>query len=43
MGLEKSREQAFARRDRAIAALEPWSPRFHGLREFANFLVARAN
>jgi hypothetical protein len=43
MGLEKSRERAFARRDRAIAALEPWSPRFNGLREFANFLVARAN
>jgi geranylgeranyl pyrophosphate synthase len=43
MGLEKSREQAFARRDRAIAALEPWSARFAPLREFANFLVARAN
>jgi farnesyl diphosphate synthase/geranylgeranyl diphosphate synthase type II len=43
MGLEKSREQAFLRRDRAIAALDPWSPRFSGLREFANFLVARAN
>ncbi len=43
MGLEKSREQAFARRDRAIAALEPWGARFASLREFANFLVARAN
>jgi len=43
MGLEKSREQAFTRRDRAIAALDPWAPRFSGLCEFANFLVARAN
>jgi geranylgeranyl pyrophosphate synthase len=43
MGLEKSREQAFARRDRAIAALSPWGARFATLREFANFLVARAN
>jgi len=43
MGLEKSREQAIARRDRAIAALAPWSPRFDALSEFANFLVARAN
>jgi farnesyl diphosphate synthase/geranylgeranyl diphosphate synthase type II len=43
MGLEKSREQAFARRDRAIAALEPWGARFASLAEFANFLVARAN
>jgi geranylgeranyl pyrophosphate synthase len=43
MGLERSREQAFARRDRAIAALEPWGARFAPLREFANFLVARAN
>ena len=43
MGLEKSREQALARRDRAIAALAPWSPRFKALSEFANFLVARAN
>ena len=43
MGLEKSREQAFARRDRAIAALAPWGERFAPLREFANFLVARAN
>ena len=43
MGLEKSREQAFARRDRAIAALSPWGARFAALREFANFLVARAS
>jgi farnesyl diphosphate synthase/geranylgeranyl diphosphate synthase type II len=43
MGLEKSREQAFARRDRAIAALSPWGTRFAYLNEFANFLVARAN
>jgi geranylgeranyl pyrophosphate synthase len=43
MGLEKSREQAFARRDRAIAALSPWGDRFAPLREFAYFLVARAN
>jgi geranylgeranyl pyrophosphate synthase len=43
MGLDKSREQAFARRDRAIAALDPWAPRFSGLCEFANFLVSRAN
>jgi geranylgeranyl pyrophosphate synthase len=43
MGLEKSRAQALARRDRAIAALEPWGPRFAHLIEFANFLVARAS
>jgi len=43
MGLEKSREQAFLRRDRAIAALEPWGSRFASLIEFANFLVARAS
>jgi farnesyl diphosphate synthase/geranylgeranyl diphosphate synthase type II len=43
MGMEKSREQAHRRRDRAIAALEPWGTRFAPLREFANFLVARAN
>jgi len=43
MGLERSREQAFARRDRAIAALQPWGARFASLGEFANFLVARAN
>ena len=43
LGLEKSREQAFARRDRAIAALTPWGARFAALTEFANFLVARGN
>jgi farnesyl diphosphate synthase/geranylgeranyl diphosphate synthase type II len=43
MGLEKSREKAFARRDRATAALAPWASRFASLSEFANFLVARAN
>jgi geranylgeranyl pyrophosphate synthase len=43
LGLEKSREQALARRDRAIAALTPWGARFAALAEFANFLVARVN
>jgi geranylgeranyl pyrophosphate synthase len=43
LGLEKSRQLAFARRDRAIAALEPLGARFAALTEFANFLVARAN
>jgi geranylgeranyl pyrophosphate synthase len=43
LGLEKSREQALARRDRAIAALTPLGPRFAALTEFANFLVARGN
>ncbi|HEU4781324.1 MAG TPA: farnesyl diphosphate synthase [Steroidobacteraceae bacterium] len=43
MGLERSREQAFERRDRAIAALTPWGARFDSLVEFANFLVARAS
>ena len=43
LGLDKSREQAFARRDRAIAALSPWGTRFAALTEYANFLVARGN
>jgi geranylgeranyl pyrophosphate synthase len=43
LGLDKSREQAFARRDRAIAALSPWGARFAALIEYANFLVARGN
>jgi geranylgeranyl pyrophosphate synthase len=43
LGLENSRAQAIARRDRAIAALTPWGSRFAALTEFANFLVARAN
>jgi farnesyl diphosphate synthase/geranylgeranyl diphosphate synthase type II len=43
LGLQQSREQALARRDRAIAALMPWDARFAPLIEFANFLVARGN
>ena len=43
LGLEKSRQQALARRDRAIAALTPLGTRFAALTEFANFLVARGN
>ncbi|MEO8018374.1 MAG: farnesyl diphosphate synthase [Pseudomonadota bacterium] len=43
LGLEKARDQAIVRRDRAIAALTPWGTRFAALSEFANFLVARAN
>ncbi|HEV7605998.1 MAG TPA: farnesyl diphosphate synthase [Steroidobacteraceae bacterium] len=43
LGMEKSREQALARRDRAVAALTPWGARFAALAEFANFLVARVN
>jgi len=43
LGLQQSREQALARRDRAIAALAPWGARFATLVEFANFLVARIN
>ena len=31
------------RRDRAVAALEPWGTRFDSLREFAHFLVARVH
>jgi len=42
-GLEESRVQALARRDRAIAALRPWGSRFAALAEFANFLVARVH
>ena len=42
-GLAESREQALARRDRAIAALSPWGARFAALVEFANFLVARVH
>ena len=38
-----TRDEALARRDRAIAALEPWGKRFDALREFANFLVARVH
>jgi len=43
LGLNESRDEALARRDRAIAALEPWGTRFAALREFANFLVARVH
>ena len=43
LGLEASRSQAAARRDRAIAALAPWGARYANLREFACFLVARAS
>jgi geranylgeranyl pyrophosphate synthase len=43
LGLETARARAQLRRDRAIAALEPWGSRFATLREFAKFLVARAN
>ena len=42
-GLDESRVQALARRDRAIGALSPWGPRFAALIEFANFLVARVH
>lgn len=43
LGLEKARERAKLRRDRAIAALEPFGERFAHLREFAYFLVARVS
>jgi farnesyl diphosphate synthase/geranylgeranyl diphosphate synthase type II len=43
LGLEASRAQALARRDRAIAALAPWGARYATLGEFAHFLVARAS
>ena len=43
LGLRESRAEALARRDRAIAALEPWSTRFASLSEFARFLVARGH
>ena len=43
LGIAQSREQALARRDRAIAALKPWGARFAALCEFANFLVARVH
>ena len=41
LGLENSRVQALARRDRAIAALAPLGSRFAHLSEFAHFIVAR--
>jgi geranylgeranyl pyrophosphate synthase len=43
LGMEQARQQAFARRDRAKAALAPLGPRFAHLGEFADFLVARLN
>jgi farnesyl diphosphate synthase/geranylgeranyl diphosphate synthase type II len=43
LGLEQARARAQARRDRAIAALEPLGERFTHLREFAHFLVARVS
>jgi geranylgeranyl pyrophosphate synthase len=43
LGIDRSRAQALACRDRAIAALSPLGPRFAHLGEFANFLVARLN
>ena len=43
LGLEAARKQALFRRDRAIAALAPFAPRFANLAEFASFLVSRAN
>jgi geranylgeranyl pyrophosphate synthase len=43
LGMERAREAAASRRDRAIAALEPLGPRFAPLTEFAHFLVARIN
>ena len=43
LGLEAARSQAIARRDRAIAALAPWGPRYANLRDFAGFLVSRSS
>ena len=43
LGLDAARAQAIARRDRAIAALAPWGPRYTNLREFAGFLVSRSS
>jgi farnesyl diphosphate synthase/geranylgeranyl diphosphate synthase type II len=43
LGLQQSRDEALARRNRAIAAIEPWGSRFAALTEFANFLVARVH
>jgi len=43
MGLENSRIEALARRDRATGALAPWKERFVHLSEFATFLVSRAS
>jgi len=43
LGLEKARARAHACRDSANAALAPWGEHFAHLREFADFLVARAS
>ena len=43
LGLENSRVQALARRDRAIAALAPLGARFAHLSEFAHFIVSRVS
>jgi geranylgeranyl pyrophosphate synthase len=43
LGLDAARTAARTHRDRAIAALSPLGERGAGLREFAHFLVARAN
>lgn len=43
LGLDAARVQAARRRDRAIAAVEPFGARFAHLAEFAGFLVSRAS
>jgi geranylgeranyl pyrophosphate synthase len=43
LGMDQARLRAHGCRDRAIAALAPWGGRFAHLREFAEFLVARAS
>jgi geranylgeranyl diphosphate synthase type II len=43
LGLDAARTAARERRDRAVAALGPLGERAAALREFAHFLVARAN
>jgi geranylgeranyl pyrophosphate synthase len=43
LGLEAARAAASRRRDRALSALQPLGARFAPLREFAEFLVARAS
>jgi geranylgeranyl pyrophosphate synthase len=43
LGLPASRDEALARRNRAIVVIEPWAARFAALTEFATFLVARVH
>jgi geranylgeranyl pyrophosphate synthase len=43
LGLDAARAAASRRRDRALSALQPLGARFAPLREFAEFLVARAS